>query len=114
MRFFRNKGLTLVLMALFVLTWGGQLLAGHREHNQSQREHGQAELGLGEYIGSGHFWQATAENWESEFLQMAMFVILTVFLFQKGSPESKDADEDDAVDNEPALQKNDPKAPAPV
>ena len=112
--FFRNNGLTIVLMALFLITWAGQLFSGHREHNQDQRDHGQPPIGLGEYLGGGHFWQATAENWESEFLQMAMFVLLTVFLYQKGSPESKDPDEDDAVDNDPALQKSNPKAPAPV
>jgi hypothetical protein len=114
MRIFRNNGLTLVLMALFLLTWAGQFFAGHHAHNEEQRQHGDAEVGLWQYVGSGHFWQATAENWESEFLQMAAFVLLTVFLYQKGSPESKDPDGDDAVDNDPELKKYDDDVPGPV
>jgi hypothetical protein len=115
-RFFRNNGLTLVLLALFLMTWAGQLFTGFREHNEQQREHGQPADSLGEYVIGGHFWQATAENWESEFLQMAAFVVLTVFLYQKGSPESKDPDEEDgdAVDNDPAAQRDREGAPAPV
>ena len=112
---FRNNGLTIVLVLLFLGTWVGQTFTGLKEHNNSQREHGAPPLGLGEYLTSGHFWEATAENWESEFLQMAMFVILTACLFQKGSPESKDPDGDeDAVDNDPALQRDRPNAPWPV
>ncbi len=113
-RFFRNNGLTLVLLGLFVGTWVGQVFTGLREHNNAQQEHGQSLIGFGEYLTSGHFWEATAENWESEFLQMAMFVVLTAFLFQKGSPESKDPDDEDAVDNDPALQRDRPDAPWPV
>ncbi len=48
-----------------------------------------------QYLGSGHFWQATGENWESEFLQMGAYVVLTTFLFQRGSAESKDPDQPD-------------------
>jgi hypothetical protein len=113
-KFFRNNGLTVVLMVLFLGTWAGQLFTGLREHNEDQKDHGQPQVSVGEYVTGGHFWQATAENWESEFLQMAMFVLLTVFLYQKGSPESKDPDQDDPVDNDPRLQKDDPKAPEPV
>jgi hypothetical protein len=116
-RFFRNNGLTLVLMGLFLGTMVGQIATGLREHNNDQREHNKPVIGLGEYLTSGHFWEATAENWESEFLQMAMFVVLTIFLFQKGSPESKDPETppgDDPVDNDPALQRDRPDAPWPV
>jgi hypothetical protein len=113
--FFKNNGLTLVLMGLFQATWAGQFFTGHAEYNQDQREHGQSEISAGAYFISGHFWEATGENWESEFLQMSMFVILTCFLFQKGSPESKDPESDgDAVDNDPRLQRDNPKAPWPV
>ena len=114
-RLFRNNGLSIVLFSLFLFTMVGQTLSGFREHIQTQREHGQPAVGMGEYLKSGHFWEATAENWESEFLQMAMFVILTVMLFQKGSAESKDPDEEnDPVDEDPALRKDDPTAPWPV
>ena len=114
-RFLRNHGLSLVLLALFISTMLGQTLTGLREHNESNRDHGQPKVGLGEYLRSGHFWEATAENWESEFLQMAMFVVLTACLFQKGSAESKDPDgKDDPRDNDPNLSRHDPKAPWPV
>ena len=114
-QFFKNNGLTIVIMVLFLGTWVGQAFTGLREHNNTQHDHGQPAIGMGEYLTSGHFWEATAENWESEFLQMGMFVVLTCFLFQKGSPESKDPEGgDDAVDNDPALQRNRPGAPWPV
>jgi hypothetical protein len=92
----------------------GQTFTGLREHNNGQRDHGQPEVGLAEYLKIGHCWEATAENWESEFLQMAMFVVLTAWLYQKGSAESKDPDSDEAVDNDPRLSRHDPKAPSPV
>jgi hypothetical protein len=111
MRILRNNALTLVLMLLFLGTWIGQTATGLRKHNEEQREHGDAPVTLKQYVTSGHFWEATAENWESEFLQMAMFLILTACLFQKGSPESKDPDEPDAVDNDPELQRSRKNAP---
>ena len=52
-------------------------------------------MGFGPYLTSGHFWQATAENWESEFLQMGVYVLITAYLFQKGSAESNDPDKPD-------------------
>jgi hypothetical protein len=113
-RFFRNNGLSLTLLAVFLFTMVGQTFTGFHEHNETQRNHGQPPVGMREYLASGHFWEATAENWESEFLQMAMFVVLTACLYQKGSAESKDPDEDDAVDNDPRLSRHDPRAPWPV
>src|SRR3954463_15897627 len=114
-RFFRNNGLTLVIMGLFLLAWVGQAATGLREHNNQQRDHGAAPIGMGEYLTSGHFWEATAGNWESEFLQMGMFVVLTCWLYQKGSPESKDPDGDgDAVENDPEVHRHRPGAPWPV
>ena len=113
-KFFRNNGLSLVLLVLFIGTMLGQTFTGWYEHNETQRDHKEPEVGLGEYLKSGHFWEATAENWESEFLQMAMFVVLTAWLYQKGSAESKDPEGDDPVDNDPRLSRHDPKAPWPV
>jgi hypothetical protein len=84
------------------------------EHNHDNAEHGQPQVTLSHYLASGHFWQATAENWESEFLQMAMFVLLTVCLRQKGSPESKSIDGEEEVDADPLEKRNDPRAPWPV
>jgi hypothetical protein len=83
-----ENGLSLVLMAIFAVTFVGQFLVGWRVYNQDQVAHGNLPVPAGAYLRSDHFWEATAENWESEFLQMAAYVSLTVFLFQRGSAES--------------------------
>jgi hypothetical protein len=113
-RILRDNGLTLVLMTVFLATWVGQFFSGRLEYNDTRREHGLPPVSMGSYLWSGHFWQATAENWESEFLQMAMFVMLTCCLHQKGSPESKDPDEPSPVDEDPRLAQDNPDAPWPV
>jgi flagellar basal body-associated protein FliL len=110
----RENGLTLVLLVLFALTMVGQTLAGLRKYNEDQKEHHQPTVTLLHYVATGHFWEATAENWESEFLQMMMFVVLTVFLRQKGSPESKAMEGEEEVDADPAASRHDRKAPWPV
>jgi hypothetical protein len=95
-RFFKNNGLSVVLAFFFFLFWSAQAVAGWKVHNHDQVLHGASALTFGAYLLSGHFWGATGENWESEFLQMGAYVILTCFLFQKGSAESKDPDEPEA------------------
>ena len=110
----RNHGLSITLAILFVISMGGQTLTGWYVFNEEQREHQQEEVGLVEYLRSGHFVEATAENWESEFLQMAAYVLLTVFLFQRGSAESKKLDEAEPVDRDPRMFKTKPDAPWPV
>lgn len=87
-RFFRNNGLTLAALALFFSSWIGQIITGYLSHNDELKKLGGAPLAFGSYLISGHFLEATFENWESEFLQMAIFVYLSAFLFQKGSAES--------------------------
>ena len=111
-RLWRNNGLSIVLVAMFVASLAGQALTGHRHYNDEQQDHGQPAVTLGEYLRGPAFLEATMENWESEFLQMAVYVLLTVVLFQKGSAESKDPEKKEPVDREP-----DPKrkgAPGPV
>ena len=88
-RIFYENGLSIVFFLLFALSLVGQSLTGHKEYNDDQREHGQPKVSYSEYLASGHFVEATFENWESEFLQMAAYVVLTAFLYQKGSSESK-------------------------
>jgi hypothetical protein len=112
-RVLRENGLSLVLMSLFLLFWLGQSVVGHREHNSEQREHMQPEVAYFTYLQSAHFWEATAENWESEFFQMFGYVILTAFLYQKGSSESKKPDEPEPVDRDPRRHKR-KDAPWPV
>ena len=114
-RFLRENGLSIVWLGLFFLTLiFGQSLAGQREYNSDQREHGRPEVSYGEYVSSAHFFEATMENWESEFLQMFLFVVLTAFLYQKGSAESKKLDEEEEVDRDPRRSKNKGDAPWPV
>ena len=111
----RENGLSLTLLILFLVTLGaGQTVSGHLHHNEELEEHGQPPLSYSEYLRSDHFLEATMENWESEFLQMFIYVILTVFLFQKGSSESKKPGEPEPVDRDPRKSKNKRNAPWPV
>lgn len=113
MKFFRNNGLSLVLFILFLISFAGQITTGLHEHNIEIAEAGGKIISLSKYLTSGHFLQSTFENWESEFLQMALFLIFTIFLYQKGSSESKDPDNPkEEVDREPNPNKKD--APWPV
>ena len=106
-RFLFENGLVLAALALFLVSFAGQILTGHAVYNQEQQEHASAVIGLGEYLRSGHFFEATAENWESEFLQMGVFVVLTVFLYQRGSSESKTIEEPNPVDQRPEEARDD-------
>ena len=111
-KFFKNNGLSIVFILLFFISLVGQVFTGWNEHNKQLIEDGISAVSLGTYLMSGHFLQATFENWESEFLQMALFVLLTVSLRQKGSSESKSIEGEEEVDREPsAMQKG---APWPV
>jgi hypothetical protein len=111
---FKRNGLSIVLVSLFVLTMAGQALTGWMDHNADAQEHGQAPAAFGRYLASGHFWEATGENWESEFLQMALFVILTTFLYQKGSAESKRVDTVEETELDPRRFADREDAPWPV
>lgn len=113
-RFFRNNGLSLVLFVLFFLSLIGQYLTGRHEFNEDQKQHGQSVVSYVEYLGEGHFIEAVFENWESEFLQMATYVVLTVFLFQKGSSESKEPGTIARVDFLPKDAHQNPNSPYPV
>src|SRR5215213_701294 len=113
-RFLRDNGLSLTLFALFLLALVGQAIVGWRTQIEELRLHGGPPIGFGAYLTSGHFISAVFENWESEFLQMAVYVLLTVFLFQKGSSESKKPDEDNPEEEAPHHHRSDPDAPWPV
>lgn len=97
MKFLRDNGLSLVLASLFLIFWGCQAWCGWLVYNEEQMLHGGPVAGFPAYLVSGHFWQATGENWESEFLQMGVYVVLTSFLYQRGSAESKDPDQPEAA-----------------
>ena len=107
-------GLSIVLVTLFLLSMGGQVWTGWYAYNEEQCSHGQPPVTLVQYLGSGHFGEATFENWESEFLQMAFYVLLTVWLFQLGSSESKRPDVVELVDLDPRESSQKERAPWPV
>lgn len=113
-RFWRNNGLSLVLLALFAVSIVGQSITGMRTYNEDQREHGEATVGYPAYLVSGSFIESVFENWESEFLQMGVYVLLTAFLFQKGSAESKDPDGEEAADEDPRAARDRPDVPGPA
>ncbi|MEC5192848.1 MULTISPECIES: DUF6766 family protein [unclassified Arthrobacter] len=85
----REHGLLLANAGLFLAFFGGMVLTGAADYSDDQVAHGEQAVTVLGYLSTGAFVEATFENWESEFLQMGMYVILTVFLFQKGSSESK-------------------------
>ena len=114
MNWFRTRSLTLALMGFFGLFLIGQLVTGHAEYNETQRQHQQPQVSLGGYLQTGHPWEALFENWESEFLQMAVFVLLTTVLVQQGSPESRRPGVKEPVDLDPRDFADDPEAPWPV
>ncbi len=114
MRFFRNNGLSIVLALLFGALLVGHSVAGHRYHNLELKADGKPAVSYGEYLRSGDFLESVFENWESEFFQMAFYVVLTIFLFQKGSSESKDPDERHESDEDPRRVKPKPDTPGPV
>lgn len=89
-------------------------LTGLSVYNDELASHNKVPIGLSQYVVSGHHLSALFENWESEFLQMSAYVVLTAFLFQRGSAESKDPDELAAQDADPATDARDPEAPLPV
>jgi hypothetical protein len=110
-RFLRNNGLTVVLMLLFLFSIVGQWLTGWRFENSELARHGDPGLTLAQYATDAGFLSAVFENWESEFLQMSAYVLLTCWLFQKGSAESADPDEPPR-DEDLAAQANKKGAPA--
>ncbi len=113
-RFVRDNGLTLVLLAAFAACLIGQLLSGWRAHSQELAWHGSADIPLSAYAVSSGFLSSVFENWESEFLQMAAYVVLTAMLFQRGSAESRDPDDAERPGDDPDAAAHDPGAPWPT
>jgi hypothetical protein len=85
----RDNGLALFFLAIFLASLVGQSIAGHAAHNQEQAAHGGAPDSYVRYVTSSDFGQAVMENWQSEFLQFAVFIVATIWLVQRGSAESK-------------------------
>jgi hypothetical protein len=97
----KEHGLLLANAALFLIFFGGMILSGAASYSEEQQAHGEPGVSVLQFMGTGEFVEATFENWESEFLQMALYVVLTVFLFQKGSSESKPMGKEAPQDEDP-------------
>jgi hypothetical protein len=106
----RRNALVLVCLGFFLVFLGAQSATGWHVYNSGNEDHGQETVGYVTYLSTGHFVEGTMENWESEFLQMAAFVVLTVFLVEKGSAESKASSADEDLE----AHRDDPDAPWPV
>jgi hypothetical protein len=87
--FVYSNSLLIVMAIIFFGSWFAQSVTGWTEFNANQVDHHEATVSWLGYLGSADFWEATLENWQSEFLAVGSFVALTVFLRQRGSPESK-------------------------
>jgi hypothetical protein len=112
--FLTKNGLSVAMLLLFLGSIAGQAVSGFRVANEEARAHHAPPPGFGEYLRSGDFIETVFENWESEFLQMAIFVWLTKYLRQKGSSESKGFEGPEDVDEDPRRKRREPDAPWPV
>jgi hypothetical protein len=100
-RLWHDYGLSITLAVMFTLAWGLQTWTGWNQFVSVQQQHGETAQAFGD---GGYFWswgQATFENWQSEFLQIFVFIVLTTFLIHKKSHESPDTD----YDSEAALRR---------
>src|SRR5919199_6509626 len=86
----RPHGLGLFFGAIFLMTIIGQALVGHADYNHLQAAHHDPGLSLGRYLTSSDFGADVLENWQSEYLQFTLYILATVWLLQRGSPESKE------------------------
>ena len=77
------------MTAIFFLTWAAQSITSWNVFNQDQRDHGEQTIGWTTYLLNPHFWEQTLQNWQSEFLAVGTMAVFTIYLRQRGSPESK-------------------------
>ncbi|HET9141092.1 DUF6766 family protein [Actinophytocola sp.] len=84
-----SNSLGLLMAALFLLSWLAQSLAGLVVYNNDQLSHQQEQVSWPQYLASADFWDRTLQNWQSEFLAIGSMVVLSIYLRQRGSPESK-------------------------
>jgi hypothetical protein len=91
-KFLREHSLSLFFLAIFLAALVGQAIAGHALHNEEAVAHGGAEISLWRFVTSSDFGNSVMENWQSEYLQFMLFMLATVWLLQRGSPESKEID----------------------
>jgi hypothetical protein len=92
-RWVRDQSLSIFFLFLFLGSLVGESIAGHLAYNEDLRAHGDATISWFRYVASSEFGAAVMENWQSEFLQFALFIAATIWLVQRGSNESKRVDE---------------------
>lgn len=88
----RDRALGLTFITLFLAAWIAQFIVQYQEYKVSQDALGEPIESILSSDYMAEFWRATLENWQSEFLQLASFVILSAYLVYKGAPESSDSD----------------------
>jgi hypothetical protein len=91
-RFLRENGLGVFFGLIFLASLAGQALVGHSDFNHGQIAHHGDPVSLGRYLVSSDFGANVLENWQSEYLQFTLYILGTVWLLQRGSPESKELD----------------------
>jgi hypothetical protein len=79
----------LVMVTVWLASWGVQAVTGRVAYNADQLDHQEAALSFVQYVGSSDFWNRTLQNWQSEFLAVGSMAVLSIYLRQRGSPESK-------------------------
>jgi hypothetical protein len=87
-----EHSLSIAFFLLFLASITLHALSGAGDYNQEQAEHGQPPVSALAYAGTSRFWFESFQNWQSEFLSIALVVLLSIFLRQRGSPESKPVD----------------------
>jgi hypothetical protein len=100
-QFLRDQGLAIAMFGIFALALIGLVFSGWANFNRDRALQDELEVGLTQYVGSPEFGEALFENWESEFLQMGAYILLTAVLFSRGSAESRDPDHRDPQDADP-------------
>jgi hypothetical protein len=113
-RFLRDNSLSLVFLGFFVAAVAGQAFAGWHEFNDEALAHQEETLSLGRYLTSSSFGNALLENWQSEYLQFTLYILLTVWFLQRGSPESKELDKAGGESDEDQLVGEHARADSPL
>jgi hypothetical protein len=84
-----SNSLLMVMATIWIGSWFAQLVTGRIVYNAQQFDHHETALTLWQYAGTSEFWNRTLQNWQSEFLAVASMIVFSIYLRQRGSPESK-------------------------
>ena len=87
-----ENSLSIAFVALFLVSFAVHAVGGAAAHSEEQLSHGGATVSVGEYLATSKFWFESFQNWQSEFLALLAMVVLSIYLRQRGSPESKPVD----------------------